>query len=294
MRKKFIYSTKKILLLCGVLSCFMLLSGCESLGIFSPEINYLEEPIKNYVLIENIIYGKDKNVTFDLYQPKSLSGIPAEVVILLHGGGWTSGDKSFLHPSIDLLQKERKNLAIVNLNYRVTKGLYDKDLITTQIDDLGSVIRYLVYNADKYNIRKDNYRVAGASAGGHIALTYAYLTKDNILKTVIAASAPTELSIKELLNKSLWPNVEKLTGRTYSDSTDAFKKASPFFLATYNSPRTILLYGQKDTLVSSEQGNLLAKKLRMLRNPVQFKLYPDETHDMSPRRFSASIFDSYK
>ncbi len=291
--KKISFLPFKVCKATSLLGGMLLLSGCQFLDIFSPEINYIDDPVSEYRITKDILYGRDKNVTFDLHQPVSIGGNPAEVVILLHGGGWISGDKVFLSPTIEQLTKAKKNLAIVNINYRVRPTSSTEDLFTTQLADLQSVIDYLQYNAEKFNIRTDGYRLAGASAGGHLALAYAYKNRSNTIKAVVAISAPTELSIKELLSISLWPNVEKLIGRKYTDSTDAFRKASPFHLATYNSPKTILVYGQKDTLVSNQQGDMMAKKLRLLRVPCQFQIFSEEGHDITPNRFAVSILETY-
>ena len=278
--------------LIGLLLGISLLSGCQFWDQVKPESNYIDDPVVDYDYYKDLAFGSNDKVKLDIYKPVSLNGHVAEVVILLHGGGWTSGDKSFLKPTVDMLLKQGKNLAIVNMNYRLesTGG----DLLSLQLADLQNVIRFLITNADKYNIRTDNYRIVGFSAGGHIALTYAYRTTETTIKSVVAISAPTELSIKELLDKSLWPKVEILIGKKYGDSTDLFKKASPFHLASFNSPRTLLIYGQKDVLVSSQQGELLARKLKLMHVPCKFHVLSGETHELSATSSAEFILDSYK
>ena len=155
-------------------------------------------------------------------------------------------------------------------------------------------MNFLRDNAEKYNLRQDNYRIVGFSAGGHIALTYAYRTTETAIKTVVAISAPTELTVKELLDKSLWPNVEILIGKKYGDSTDVFKNASPFHLASFRSPKTILVYGLKDVLVSSQQGELLARKLSLMNVSCKFNVLPGETHELSADKASRFILEAYE
>ena len=43
---------------------------------------------------ENVHYAKDDRQTLDIYTPQSNEGEKHPVLIYLHGGGWTSGDKS--------------------------------------------------------------------------------------------------------------------------------------------------------------------------------------------------------
>lgn len=281
------YYTPVVLLL--VLS---LLSGCELWDKVKPENNYINDPVVDFDYYKDLVFSSNDKVKLDLYTPVSLNGHPAEVVILLHGGGWISGDKSFLKPTVDMLLREGKNLAIVNMNYRVDSRA--GDLLSLQLADLQNVMNFLRDNAEKYNLRQDNYRIVGFSAGGHIALTYAYRTTETAIKTVVAISAPTELTVKELLDKSLWPNVEILIGKKYGDSTDVFKNASPFHLASFRSPKTILVYGLKDVLVSSQQGELLARKLSLMNVSCKFNVLPGETHELSADKASRFILEAYE
>lgn len=278
--------------LTGFLLGGFLLSGCQLLDSVRPGHNFINDAVVDYDYYKDIAYGNNKAVKLDLYQPISLNGNPAEVVILLHGGGWTGGDKSFLKPTVDNLLREAKNLAIVNINYRLESK--EGDLLSLQLADLQSAINFLSDNADTYKIRKNNYRIVGFSAGGHIALTYAYRSTEPTVNTVVAISAPTELAVKEMLDKSLWTKVEILLGKKYGDSTDVFKKASPFHLASFRSPRTMLVYGQKDVLVSSQQGELLAQKLRLMHVPSTFTVLPGETHELSAQKSAEYILESYR
>jgi acetyl esterase/lipase len=275
-----------------LLGSMLLLSNCQVFNNVQPDKGFINDPITGYSDKREISIGTTNPIKIDLHQPQSLRGNPAEVVILLHGGGWTSGDKSFLKPTVDMVINQRKNLAIVNMNYRLSGDT--SDLLSLQLEDLELVTKYLILNADKYNIRKDKFRLAGFSAGGHIALTYAYLTTETTISSVIGVSAPTELTIKELLNKGLWPNVEKLIGASYDvKENEVFKKASPFYLASFRSPRTILVYGQRDDLVSTEQGILLANKLDLLRVPNSLKIIPQEGHEVSSQVAAQAIMEAY-
>ncbi len=274
-----------------IIFCLTVFSSCEKLGI-ETNGSHLDSPIKGYNEKMDVEFGTVKNLTLDLHLPVTVDSTPAEVVILLHGGGWVSGDKSFLKPTVDILKEQRKNLAIVNINYRVSSG--KNNLLSLQLTDLGDAIKFLTDNAERYNIRRDHYRLTGFSAGGHIALTYAYKSTENTISTLIAVSAPTELSLRAWLDKTLWTKVELLTGNAYGGPIDIFKNDSPFYLVTPRSPRTILVYGQNDDLVSPRQGQLLADKLRLLKVPYSFYLVPGETHELSAKRAAEYIMEAYQ
>lgn len=271
--------------------CIAILSGCEMLGIETNRSN-LDSPIEGYNEIMDVEFGKVEDLRLDLHLPMTTDSTPAEVVILLHGGGWISGDKSWLKPTVDILKEQRKNLAIVNINYRLSSG--QNNLLALQLTDMADVVSFLTNNAEKFNIRKDQYRLAGFSAGGHIALTYAYKSTEATIGAVVAVSAPTELSLRAWLSKTLWSRVELLTGNTYGGPINIFKNDSPFYLATSRSPRTILVYGEADDLVSPRQGELLADKLRLLRVPYAYHLVKGETHELSAPKAAQYIMESYR
>ncbi len=275
----------------GVIS--LIFTGCQDLGFVDPTTTTLNDPIIDYVEINDVPYGKGPLQKFDITLPLSLEKNPAEVVILVHGGGWTTGDKFYLASTVGLLKKAKKNLAIVNVNYRIATD--SGNLISLQREDISAAVDYLVENAGKYNIKDKGYMIAGVSAGGHIALTHAYGdNKNQIIQTVVAVAAPTELCMKELVDKSLQPNVQYLIGAKYEGPLDAFIQASPFYLASFRSPRTILLYGADDNLVSNQHGVLLYKKLKALRVPSSYILYPGEEHNISAEKITRNIFAAFQ
>ncbi|WP_247236304.1 alpha/beta hydrolase [Telluribacter sp. SYSU D00476] len=272
---------------------FFGLSGCQDLGLIDPDSTSINDPIIDYVEINDVPYGKGPLQKLDIALPLSLEKNPAEVVILIHGGGWTTGDKFYLGSTVNLLKKAKKNLAIVNVNYRIASDT--GNLISLQREDISSAVAYLVENAGKYNIKDKDYMIAGISAGGHLALTHAYGdNKNQIIKTVVAASAPTELCIREMVDASLQPNVQYLVGAKYEGPLDAFIEASPFYLASFRSPRTILLYGEDDKLVSVQHGALLHKKLKALRVPHSYILYPGEAHNVSAEKITRNVFAAFQ
>ena len=63
----------------------------------------------------NISYGNDSKQTFDLYLAANRS-LNTKTIILVHGGGWSGGDKVDMNPYKDIIKQDLPNLAIVNIN----------------------------------------------------------------------------------------------------------------------------------------------------------------------------------
>jgi acetyl esterase/lipase len=121
----------------------------------------------------------------DLYLPAK-GNAPVPLVIWIHGGGFTVGDKHSLPrrqfgpppkpvglfgpyqiqvPNVATLVA--KGYAVVSLNYRLGTTFMDGVLPATQ--DGKAAVRFLRANAGKYNLDPNRFAVWGNSAGGYMA-----------------------------------------------------------------------------------------------------------------------------
>ncbi|WP_428659700.1 alpha/beta hydrolase fold domain-containing protein [Runella sp.] len=255
----------------------VLLSGCHMSDV-TPAI---EEEATSYNEYFNRSYGADPFQKCDIYSPVTASERPSEVLILLHGGAWEAGDKFYLTPSVTGLKAKKKNLTIVNANYRLTssKGIR----LEQQMADIQLLVEYLRKNAAKYNITEEGFVIGGVSAGGHLALNYAYSNFPGVkIKGVVGVAAPTDLTSEPLREAGLEIPIQLLIGKTFADAPEAYQSASPFFIVNHKAPPiTLLFYGGKDVVVPKEQGEILCFKLNLLRLKYRYYFYPEETHDFT-------------
>lgn len=272
-------------------ACLLLisLSGC-SMSDITPT---LEEEATGYKEYFNQSYGANPVQKCDIHSPITASGRPSEVLILLHGGAWGAGDKFYLIPSVTGFKAQKKNLTIVNANYRLTSSRGIR--LEQQLSDIQSLVEYLRKNAAKYNITEDGFVIGGVSAGGHLALNYAYSDlSGGRLKGVVGIVAPTDLTSEPLREAGLEVPIQQLLGKTFSDAPEVYRKASPFFIVSHSAPPiTVLFYGGKDTVVPKEQGELLCFKLNLLRLKYRYYFYPEETHDFTPDLLIDKVLSIY-
>jgi acetyl esterase/lipase len=225
----------------------------------------------------DISYGDDTNQTFDLYLPADRNS-DTKTIILVHGGGWTSGDKTEMDPVKTLLIQEFPDVAIVNMNYRLADS--ENKPFPMQTDDISTVVRYLKTYETKFSI-SDELGFIGTSAGGHLALLWAY-SLDTLQKTNMVCSivGPTNLTDENYTtaaeeNEELKAFLE-LFGE---DPTEEYlESASPLYQVTATAPATILFYGGQDPLVPISQGADLNDELSDLNVTHEYTLYPDEGH----------------
>jgi acetyl esterase/lipase len=220
--------------------------------------------------ILNESYGTNSKQVFDLYLPKNRTENATKTLILVHGGGWTEGDKADMDYLISFIKQNLPGYAIANMNYRLsTPG---NPALPMQTDDLNSLFNKL--KNENYGI-SDNFGFIGVSAGAHLSLLYSYTNNpNNNIKMVASIVGPTNFTDPQYVNNSEWISRYLLiTGLEYSSNITYFQNASPLFKATTNSPPTIMLYGDNDDLVPISQGRDLHNKLDQLGVYNEFNLY---------------------
>jgi len=242
------------------------------------------DPLESYQAL-NVSYGDDDDQRFDIYLPANRS-LDTKIMILVHGGGWTSGDKSDMNAFRDFVRQEHPNLGIVNINYRLADE--NNDPYPMQINDITSVVEFLKDNQDNYIIG-DDLGFLGVSAGAHLSLLYSYgFDTDNDVKMVGSIVGPTNFTDPAYLNSNN-PDLQELINLYGIDPTIAFlEEVSPYHRVTASAPPTILFYGGMDPLIPTSQGTDMRDKLEELNVVHEFTLYPDAGHGW----FGAELIDT--
>ncbi len=114
-----------------------------------------------YKHLENTDFGP-RDLHIDLFRADSIKGeLPA--VILIHGGGWNSGDRSLQYPLAAALA--RRGYVAIPVEYRLTpEARYPAGL-----HDIKAAVRWVQENGAAYGIDTARIAVSGCSAGGHLA-----------------------------------------------------------------------------------------------------------------------------
>ena len=239
--------------------------------------------------ISNVSYGNDPKEKMDLYLPEGRNTINTKVIILIHGGGWTDGDKDDFAEYIAVLQQRLPDYAIVNINYRLVAS--GSNLFPAQENDIKAAVGFIVSKAPEYKISQ-KIVLLGASAGAHLALLYGYkYTIPVIIKAIVSFFGPTDLV--DLYNHPPNPLVPLLlktvTGSTPTSNPDIYAQSSPINFVTIKSPPTLLLHGGADNVVSLSQSSLLQTKLQQTGIINQLVIYPTEGHGW----LGANLNDSF-
>ena len=234
-------------------------------------------PLQYYEALD-VSYGENIKQKFDIYLPANRS-LNTKVMILVHGGGWSGGDKNEMNGFKDFVQQELPNLGVVNINYRLADA--NNNPYPMQLNDITAVINHLKTNKENYVI-DDNYGFIGVSAGGHLSLLWSYaFDTDSDVNMVCSIVGPTNFTDPAYLNNN--DSALQALLDLYGNNADTafLELASPLYQATATSPPTILFYGGLDPLVPTSQGTALRDKLEDLNVTYDFTLYPNAGHGWS-------------
>jgi len=222
-------------------------------------------PYNKDLIYLDVSYGNDSQQKYDIYLPKNASSKSTKVIIYIHGGGWTNGDKSDAKKLISYLVNSNPEFAIVSMNYRLAEiNTPIKPAFPNQFFDVGLVINHIKLEQKKYHI-KPEFGLIGTSAGGHLALMYDYAyDKNNDVKIVCSLAGPTDLTDKVFINNpsfKLYSN-SLFDSSKYAINTDPLRAISPVFYASKTSSPTLLMYGDNDVTVPLSNGIQLSEILK--------------------------------
>lgn len=240
------------------------------------------------IIIKDIQYGPDVRNVMDLYLPENKAG-NCGLIMNIHGGAWTYGSKEYTTSSAygDCINY---GVATAAISYRYLSSSVDgNDLM----DDVQAAVAKAKEVAAGYGLNLDRLMTTGGSAGGHMAMLYAYSRSEvSAVRPVcvVSLSGPTDLSnsaywdssisTKDMRNLLSWISGKSVIGSvTQNYYKDDLLKVSPINYAA-NSVPTVISHGMKDTTVDYSDATRLVQKLNSLGRTYDFIPFPNSGHGL--------------
>lgn len=202
------------------------------------------------------------SLTLDAFVPEGDGPFPT--CILVHGGGYTKGDKrSSFEPLLETLSQA--GFAWFTIDYR----LAPQHRWPACAEDVETAIRWVAEHAKEFNLDKHRIALIGESAGGHL-VSYVGTRAKGItgVAAVVAFYAPHDLEFQVRHRNAFGESLSALLGlKELSD--DAFQQlrdASASHFAEPQMPPYLLIHGDKDVGVPYEQSVRFRKQLQKLGN----------------------------
>ena len=279
-----------VLVLCAVLVAGAL-GACSSSTTTSsrtedPTPSWATPSVSPYTtgMKKDVSYGPSPAQKMDICYPPTRSKATG-AFLLIHGGSWASGDKSDFEPLCGVVA--RLGFVGATMNYRMF------DAKATYADMLADIDLALATYED--TARTDGWTISkvallGASAGGYLALMYAYTRQPALpIGFVVGMSTPTDFTdpaFVQSADAAQYSTLSNLLGVDLSqESVDArqaaLKAASPAYRVKAGDPPTILAHGAKDTVVPYSNAVRMATRLAIAGVPYELLTYPNSDHNLS-------------
>ena len=215
--------------------------------------------------INEISYGNDEKQRIDFYK-----GSSDKVLVWIHGGGWLYGDKR-AERWIKRFQNhfiEHQDFNVYMIGYRIGKLT-----APNAVDDVICAYKKIIHDASLRNLSTDDIIVAGASAGGHLALMVGLSANYNNKecereippKAIINIFGITEIKqTSEFLDKTKFFNASNyVKGWIGSDANidQITKTLSPINILDGINLNVLTIHGTSDRWVPYEQALLLDQRL---------------------------------
>jgi acetyl esterase/lipase len=244
--------------------------------------------------LTNVAYGTDALQKMDVFLPANRTVTSTKVMIVIHGGGWSLGDKSDMAAYVDTLKNRLPDYAFFNVNYRLT-SLANSIPFPAQELDIKAVTDFINSKRAEYLI-SDKFVLLGASAGAHLAMLQAYKNASPKIKAVVDLYGPTDMAdmytnpASTLVTNTSIAFV--VTGNPFGTPAlfpAIYSSSSPLNYVSLESPPTIIFHGGADSLVRPTQSTRLVAALAQKGVTRQYILYPTENHAYQ----GASLIDTY-
>lgn len=217
------------------------------------------------------------------------------LVVMIHGGGWISGDKADGRARNTIVRLAASGFVASSINYRLSQ---DGDhTFPAAVEDVRCAIRWLRANAPGYGIDPSRVAAMGASAGGHLALMLGTAGDVEGLDGSCELSGAIDLSgavsfygPTDLRAGAPWGVGESLVsaflGATAENVPELARLASPIVHVDESDRPHLLVHGGGDTLVLPEQSRAMqaafeavgvaSTYLELANEPHAFELITDE------------------
>ncbi|MGH2878668.1 MAG: alpha/beta hydrolase [Solirubrobacteraceae bacterium] len=278
----------------GAVAACLLCAVCAFAVGCGPKPGTASQPVRER---QNLVYGRSSGgqaLTEDVYSPNRRTK-PAPLLIALHGGGFTGGDKQGTAGYAAALAAA--GFVTINVNYSLTSPGYPE-----QVKEIQRAIRWNVARAGEVGGDPHRVGVLGFSAGGYLGAMAALLDDEHStppVDAVVTLSAPLDLpALDRLLRARLaacgsrpscskMPHMPPLSafGTLYrflgcptgNCSPSLIREASPSNQVTAHAPAFLMLNSTDELIPVSQPGDM-ADALRVFGVPAQVVIVPGAAH----------------
>jgi len=219
---------------------------------------------------KDVEYGNvnGRPLLLDLYRPRESTG-PLPGILLIHGGGWSGGQRSDY--KYYCVRFPLMGYVVATVSYR----FIDEAIFPACVQDVKCAVRWMRANAEQYGINPNAIAAVGGSAGGHLAMMLGYSAgvaelegtgghekNDRAVQAVVNLYGPVDMTLEDFHENDTL--LAFFGGKPFKEVPNQYRLASPLTHVKKNSPPTLIIHGTEDFTVPVSQADLLADRLKEL------------------------------
>ncbi len=246
-------------------------------------------------IIKDLPYKNENGHKCDLYIPDSVdTQAPQNLILFIHGGSFNSGAKEDGDAWCKFYASH--GYITATLDYTLQNQGKDADLNLVN-DEVASCVTAIKNYCEKLGFTFDGMATCGVSAGGTLAMNYAYQCAETSaipVKFVFQLAGPADFEPSDwdiLIRVNRWGDkkefVKQMTGQFFTDAQMANGEHEPYIdaisparLVNEDSVPTLCGYGLKDHLVPPASREALTKALAENGVPHDYLPFPNSNHGM--------------
>ena len=208
--------------------------------------------------IRTISYGSDELQALDFHPAQMMAGEAAPLVLFVHGGGWSRGDKGNATGRLKAPHYTALGYHFATTNYR----LVPEATVEQQAQDVADALAALLIQADTLGIDRKRVALMGHSAGAHLVALVGtdpkYLRQAGLGFEDIAGVIPLDGAAYDVgaqMAYARWPALKRRYEAAFGQDPARQARLSPTVHASgANAPRFLLLHLDREDGKQQAQG----------------------------------------
>jgi acetyl esterase/lipase len=205
----------------------------------------------------------------DLYLPPVFeTGKKYPGVLIIHGGGWTSGKRDAAREINIGTTLASHGYVCLSIDYLLHDPMSDKTCWPQNLHDCKTAVRWLRANRERLQLDADHIGVIGGSAGGHLACMVGVTqSRDGLDPAVPYGDQSCAVNcVVDLYGPTDFTDSKDIAAlrKPRSEAPELYRAFSVLTYLDKNDPPTLIMHGTADATVPLAQSELLAAALTKL------------------------------
>jgi acetyl esterase len=249
---------------------------------------------------DDLVYGtwQDQPLRLVVYRPRAPApGKPAPVLLYIHGGGFTMGDR--FESGTNLRWFTDRGWLALSIDY--TLSSVDRHLWDVATSQVACAMAWTAANAARLGGDPARISLLGSSAGGNLAINAAYLANAGRLESACGGTVPRVSAVSALYPPvdlaAAWasqvPAISDMArqfntyyvGGSPQQFPDRYRFVASATHISAAAPATLIIFGDNDHLVPPDATDRFAEQARNAGIDVQSIRFPYGDHAFNLNQF---------